>query len=93
MDTRDKRSSAIHVSLPWRGFFPVPDGALSQADRQHVCLMYRGIAAGAAVPSFEAPADIAISDATLWTVTAADATFWKAVVSDAALWSMTLQDE
>jgi len=51
MDTRDKRSSAIHVSLPWRGFFPAPDGALNQGDWQHICLMYRGIeAASGAFP-------------------------------------------
>lgn len=50
MDTRDKRSSAILHSLPWRGLFPLPDGAVNQADRQHTCNMYRGIAAGAPAP-------------------------------------------
>jgi hypothetical protein len=48
IDTRNKRSSAIHVSLPWRGQEPAPDGALSQADRQHTGLHYAGIAAGGA---------------------------------------------
>lgn len=45
MDTRDKRSSAIQTGLPWRGFFPTPDGTIEQADRQHTCLMYAGILA------------------------------------------------
>lgn len=50
IDTADKRSSAIHVSLPWRGMYPAPDAAAEdQADRQHVALMYRGILAGGAV--------------------------------------------
>ena len=47
MDTRDKRSSAIHVTQPWRGMLPVPDGGLNQGDRQHTAVMYRGIAAAA----------------------------------------------
>jgi len=52
VDTRDKRSSALLVSLPWRGLLPLPDGALNQGDRQHVGLMYRGIpAAAAAAPA------------------------------------------
>lgn len=45
IDTRDKRSSSISVSLPWRGLLPVPDGALNQADRQHVGLHYSGVLA------------------------------------------------
>lgn len=48
VDTRDKRSSAIHLGLPWRGMLPLPDGALSQADRQHVAWLYGGILAGEA---------------------------------------------
>lgn len=48
LDTADKRDSAIHVSLPWRMRFPVPDGSLAAPDRLHVGLLYRGIAAGAA---------------------------------------------
>ena len=45
LDTRDKRSSAIMVSLPWRGLFPLPDGTVNQGDRQQCACMYRGIAA------------------------------------------------
>jgi hypothetical protein len=44
IDTRDKRDSAIHVGLPWRMRFPVPDGSLPGADRQHAAFLYRGIA-------------------------------------------------
>ena len=51
IDTADKRSSALMVSLPWRGRLPQPDGAaFSVGDRQHVGLMYSGISAGAALP-------------------------------------------
>lgn len=47
VDTRDKRSSAIGVSLPWRGMYPLADGAaFNQEDRQHVAFAYRGILAG-----------------------------------------------
>jgi hypothetical protein len=46
IDTRHKRSSAIHVGLPWRGMLPVPDGAIGQADRQHAATFYAGILAG-----------------------------------------------
>ena len=50
LDTRDKRASAIHVGMPWRGLLPLPDGAaLDQGDRQQVAFMYRGILAGAPV--------------------------------------------
>lgn len=48
IDTRDKRSSAIHIGQPWRGQYPLPDSSINQADRQHVALLYRGIAAGGA---------------------------------------------
>lgn len=44
LDTRDKRDSAIHLGLPWRMRFPVPDGSLAAgADRAHLALLYRGI--------------------------------------------------
>ena len=49
IDSRDKRASAISVTLPWRGMLPVPDGTLVQGDRQQVALMYRGILASAAI--------------------------------------------
>lgn len=48
IDTADKRASAIHVRLPWRGLLPFPDAAVeNQADRQQVSGLYRGILAGA----------------------------------------------
>jgi hypothetical protein len=48
VDSRDKRSSALMLALPWRGMLPAPDvGAEDQGDRQHVALMYRGILASA----------------------------------------------
>lgn len=45
MDTRNKRSSAIMLTLPWRGQYPEPDGALSQLDWQQVANLYAGILA------------------------------------------------
>lgn len=49
IDTRDKRASAVHVSLPWRGMLPAPDGAINQGDRQHAAFMYRGILAAGSI--------------------------------------------
>lgn len=45
LDTRDKRDSAIHIGLPWRARFPVPDGSINAGDRLHFARLYRGIAA------------------------------------------------
>ena len=49
LDTREKRASGAHVALPWRALLPLPDGALSQADRQQAATMYAGILATAGV--------------------------------------------
>lgn len=46
VDTRDKRASAVHVSLPWRTALPLPDGTVDAADRPIVVHMYSGISAG-----------------------------------------------
>ena len=46
VDTRNKRLSAIHGSLPWRGMLPTPDGTVVLADRQTLALHYSGILAG-----------------------------------------------
>lgn len=45
VDTRNKRSSAIGVSLPWRGMLPDPDGSVDTEDRPHVVWLYSGIEA------------------------------------------------
>jgi len=50
IDTPNRRSSAINVASPWRGMLPLPDGAIGQADRQHVGLHYAGILASGATP-------------------------------------------
>lgn len=49
LDTREKRASGVHVALPWRGLSPLPDGAISQGDRQQIAGMYAGILATAGV--------------------------------------------
>ena len=48
LDTREKRASGVHVGVPWRGVLPLPDGTVSQADRQQVATFYAGILAGEA---------------------------------------------
>ena len=50
LDTVAKRNSGINVSCPWRGLLPIPDGVISQTDRQAVVFMYSGISAGVYVP-------------------------------------------
>lgn len=49
VDTRNKRSSAIGVSLPWRMRFPAPDGSFDAADRLHINVHYAGIGASSPV--------------------------------------------
>jgi hypothetical protein len=60
MDTRNKRSSAIGVGLPWRGQLPAPDGTIDELDRAHVAFLYAGIAieeldSGTGTPSTAEP--------------------------------------
>ena len=55
LDTRDKRSSGILISLPFRGRLPNVDSSVDQPDRQHVPFMYSGIAAGGAGPAPTGP--------------------------------------
>ena len=47
LDTADKRASALNVGLGLGRAFWSPDNSMSQADRQHAALSYRGILAGA----------------------------------------------
>jgi hypothetical protein len=49
VDTRDRRSSAIDVSSPWRSKLPTPDGTIAAADRQHAAGYYSGILATGAI--------------------------------------------
>ncbi len=42
IDTPNKRSSAIHVGLPWRRSMPIPDGEVSTDDQYHFLGMYLG---------------------------------------------------
>lgn len=51
MDTASKRSSALRAGRSWVLAFPVPDGTISQGDRQHVALAYSGILAESAAVS------------------------------------------
>lgn len=52
VDTRDKRASVIGLAQPFVRVGPTPDGDFSsQADRQHLAYMYRGILAAATAAS------------------------------------------
>ena len=48
VDTASKRASSMQVLLPWVVAPPIPDGAISQGDRQHVAWSYAGILAAEA---------------------------------------------
>lgn len=41
MDSRDKRASAIHTGLPWRGMYPLADGDVDREDRFQAAGLYR----------------------------------------------------
>ncbi len=48
LDSKEKRASAVGVSLPWRGALPTPDAAAeTAADREQVGNMYSGLAPAA----------------------------------------------
>ncbi len=51
VDTATKRASALTFGFPFAIILPVPDGAVGQADRQHLLADYGGIlAAGGVLP-------------------------------------------
>ena len=51
LDSREKRASAVMVTLPWRNLLPLPDpGAEGQADRQQVGFMAASILADTPFP-------------------------------------------
>lgn len=42
IDSADKRASAIHMMLPFRGMLPLPDAVIGAGDRAELSLLYRG---------------------------------------------------
>lgn len=48
IDTAAKRSSCLDFEEVWTSGTPIPDGAVSQSDRQHGIWSYSGILIGAA---------------------------------------------
>lgn len=40
-DTAVKRASAVNVSMPWRGLYPIPDGEISKLDRRMIPFLYQ----------------------------------------------------
>jgi len=49
LDSRSKRASSVNILLPVVLAPVLPDGAISQADRQHIAWSYSGIAAAGPV--------------------------------------------
>ena len=48
LDNKNKRSSAINASSPWRSRLPFPNGGISAQDRAHAAYMLYLAAGGAA---------------------------------------------
>lgn len=44
LDTAAKRYSMLGLDIPFPKLFPIPDGTISQPDRQHFIGKYQGIA-------------------------------------------------
>ena len=63
IDTASKRSSALDFEEVWQAGVPLPDGAISQADRQHLAYSYSGILA--------TTADVYVKALHLWPMSAA----------------------
>src|SRR3972149_6490001 len=51
IDTAAKRSSCLDFEEVWTAGIPFPDGAVAQADRQHLLWSYSGILVGPAAVS------------------------------------------
>ena len=43
LDSRNRRSSAMLVSLPWRGLLPAPNGSVGASDRAATAYQYSGL--------------------------------------------------
>lgn len=56
LDTRPKRASSVQMVLPFILSVVLPDGTISQADRQHIINTYSGILATSASSSIAAKA-------------------------------------
>lgn len=50
LDTRSKRASSVGFWKPYVMALPLPDGAISQGDRQHSAWDYSGILASGVAP-------------------------------------------
>lgn len=46
VDSASKRSSAVHMMLPWRTQIPLPFGVITAAARATLALLYSGFFAG-----------------------------------------------
>ena len=80
IDTAGKRSSCLDYEEVWTAGIPLPDGSVSQADRQHLLWSYSGILVSpvaVSVPGLATLLDVArtaagLSDARVGDVTLED---------------------
>lgn len=91
IDTRDKRSGALLVYVPWRGLLPLADGAIGQADRQQVALAYPGILAAGTLAQ-AGPFTLTISDVGMYTLTTSDVAAHSVTTSDVGGYTITVSD-
>jgi len=48
LDTAAKRGAHLHLQRVFDPYLPIPDGTISQGDRQHLAWLYSGILAAGA---------------------------------------------
>jgi hypothetical protein len=58
LDTRNKRSSAVNISLPWRALLPEPDGTIGQDNRFALAFFYAGFVVQSLSPSLFANTNV-----------------------------------
>ena len=64
IDTRQRRSSVVNMGMPlWRSL-PIPDGTLTQADRNHALRAYAGILFAAPPAAFTLGGRLSIVETT-----------------------------
>lgn len=73
LDTRSKRASSVQIMQPYNAALVLPDGTISQPDRQHIVWMYSGIVAITPTPAGRTwPID---AEVRLWPI-ASDVRLW-----------------
>ncbi len=88
--TRNGRMALMSLCQPWQPALPVPDGTISQGDRQHFMWGYPDILwAAAAVPSV---GYVTVSDAARYGLAVSDAARYGIAVEDALASGLSIED-